>query len=182
MISTCILPQIEATSFDSYELEQFYEYRQTFLNQSQQMVNLNKASQKSTDQTPCSIQVTHADANFLNASPQTRKSNRLYQDCPEIVFPYNQFHRFIELAWISSTVVGIFLFLVEIGLVCYIKFYPISFFAALTGAIVMTPILILFVIFTITFYRRLADFKLGLTKHYLHQVDRNLHPFNENVI
>lgn len=91
-----------------------------------------------------------------------------------IMFPYIQYHRFIELAWISSTVVGIFLFLVEIALVCYIKFYPISYLAALTGAMVMTPILILFVVFTYTFYKRLAVFKVDLTKQALSQIDHNL--------
>jgi len=88
----------------------------------------------------------------------------------QMIFPYIQYHRFIELAWISSTVIGIFLFLVEIGLVCYIKFYPISFFAALAGAFVMVPILILFVVFTITFYKRLAGFKVNLTKKVLSQI------------
>ena len=84
-----------------------------------------------------------------------------------IMFPYIQYHRFIELAWISSTVVGIFLFLVEIGLICFIKFYTISILAALSGAMVMTPILILFVVFTYTFYKRLAGFKVDLTKKVL---------------
>ena len=125
----------------------------------------------------------------MSASPHIlRKSNRLqlYDGVgptpTEILFPYNQFHHFIELAWISSTVIGIFLFIVEIGLVCYIKFYPISLFAALSGAIVMTPILIMFVIFTITFYRRLAGLKLGLTKLFMHQIDHTLRPFNDHVI
>lgn len=98
-----------------------------------------------------------------------------------LVFPYRQFHRFIELAWISSTVFGIFLFIVEIGLVCYIKFYPISFIAAISGTVVMLPILILFVSFTLTFYKRLAVFKVDLTKKYLDQVDRNLLPLHQDA-
>lgn len=176
MISTCILPQIEATSFEQIDLEQFYEQRQHFLSNQQ-----NLGQQMSADATTNKQQPQHQTNNdnlLLNESKMARAFNNTASnhDLADVVFPYNQFHRFIELAWISSTVLGIFLFLVEIGLVCYIKFYPISFVSALTGAVVMLPILVLFVAFTITFYKKLAHFKLNLTKHYLHQVDRNLQP------
>lgn len=214
MISTCILPQVEATALDSFELEQqFHDHKNTILNQSTQMINAaisavakpapqssssnnnnnnnNNASTSQLPQTPNStgggvptIHINGGSTTDISQHTHDKSNQFLFQDAltaTEILFPYNKFHRFIELAWISSTVIGIFLFLVEIGLVCYIKFYPISVYAAMTGAIVMTPILILFVVFTITFYRRLADLKLGLTKLYLHQVDRNLRPYKESV-
>lgn len=174
MISTCILPQLEASSYEQIEFEQqLYKHEYHFLNQTH-LLNLNQSQ---------SDNKLRSKSGELEDSFNNTKMNgyNSFGDS-EIIFPYKKFHRFIELAWISSTVLGIFLFLVEIGLICYIKFYPISFIAALTGAIVMTPILILFVIFTIFFYKRLADFKMNITKHFFNQVDRNLLPLHENVI
>lgn len=167
MISTCILPQLEASAYDHFEFEQqLYKHEYNFLNQTF-MLNPDMRNKNGL-----------GTAGVLDDSFGRRNG---FNEA-EIIFPYKKFHRFIELAWISSTVFGIFLFLVEIGLVCYIKFYPISFIAAWTGAMVMTPILILFVIFTITFYKRLADFKVNITKHFLNQVDKNLLPLQDNIV
>lgn len=218
MISTCILPQIEATAIESFDLEQQTFMENKLLNHSTLVLSMaapnNTAAttrpspnSQTPPQPPPVIHLNDAaaaesdsvnKAATNNPSPHTPHHSHRFlfssnnnEPTPsigagititDILFPYNQYHHFIELAWISSTVIGIFLFIVEIGLVCYIKFYPISTIAALIGAIVMAPILALFVIFTFTFYRRLAAFKLGLTKLFLHQVDRNLRPFNDNII
>ena len=146
--------------------------------------------------------------NYRGASPNTRQNNNLddlnkmaspgriseahgtsrihiasaYNDFEMEMYPHQKFHRFIELTWISSTVLGIFLFLVEIGLVCYIKFYPISILAAMAGTAVMTPILIMFILFTYTFYKKLADYKLNVTKQFFNQVDRTLLPLHEHIV
>ena len=174
MISTCILPQIEALSFENIQLEQQLQRHELSFN-NQHATNLDHTQ---------AVNETN-NLNRRGTEPNNSRHNNLtigYDSIlndSNIMFPYIQYHRFIELAWISSTVVGIFLFLVEIGLVCYIKFYPISQLAALTGAVVMVPILILFVIFTITFYKRLAVFKVDLTKKVLSQVDNfNMHSTN----
>jgi len=162
MISTCILPQIEASSFEQMEFEQnLYKYEYNIINQSKMM---NKSSVNDM------LERSLEEAKDYNMRSRLNLMNAEL----DIIFPYKKFHKFIELAWISSTVVGIFLFLVEIGLVCYIKFYPISYIAALTGAIVMLPILVLFVLFTITFYKRVADFKLNITKRYFSNVDHDI--------
>ena len=165
MISTCILPQIEASSFDQFEFEyQMHRHEHSFVN------NANATSKNFSPVSP----MMHTHGHHSNSGNVNYEMG--------VMFPYKKFHRFIELAWISSTVLGIFLFLVEIGLVCYIKFYPISFIAARTGAVVMIPILVLFVLFTITFYKRLADFKVNVTKQFLNQLDHNLQPLHEHVI
>lgn len=91
-----------------------------------------------------------------------------------ITFPYMQYHRYIELSWISSTVIGMSLFIVEVGLICFIKFYPISHLAAFAGSFVMTPILIIFVLFTYKFYQSLAGHKTDLTKKLLLQMEQGL--------
>jgi hypothetical protein len=172
MISTCILPQIEASSFEMFDFEQHLMRNENsyLMNQSNRTHNLN-----ATPGSQHSVGSANLNSrNMLGASASHFDS--------ELMFPYRKFHRFIELAWVSSTVLGIFLFLVEIGLVCYIKFYPISFFAALTGALVMIPICIIFVLFTFTFYKRLADFKVNVTKQFINQVNRIQAPLHDNII
>jgi hypothetical protein len=174
MISTCILPQIEASSFEMFDFEQHLMRNENsyLMNQSNRTHNLNA--------TPGSQHSVGSGNLNLNTRNMLGVSTSHFDS--ELMFPYRKFHRFIELAWVSSTVLGIFLFLVEIGLVCYIKFYPISFFAALTGAFVMIPICIIFVLFTFTFYKRLADFKVNVTKQFLNQVNRIQSPLHDNII
>lgn len=183
MISTCILPQIEAVAFENTNQNVL---RNDFSNRASQIHLMPTPSHNY----PCSSNPdeTEIDDNFLSLnkgmlSPNRNDNHRLRSPSAfnaghstNIVFPYMQYHRYIELSWISSTVIGIFLFLVEIGLICFIKFYPISPWAALTGAFVMTPILILFVVFTYTFYKGLALFKVDLTKQVLSQIDHSLLP------
>ena len=245
MISTCILPQIEASSFEHHiELQHkhsqpashHHHHQRASLNKQQPLhtqattppLQQQQQQQQQHQSIPLHHQHSH-DSNLLSpplpgsgmasntrassassAPPSFNNQHSAHQHhhyhqyqqqhhggggrgmlygaaaaaaatvVYPLVFPYNQFHRFIELAWLSSTVLGIFLFLVEIGLVCYIKFYPISHFAALAGAIVMLPILVLFILFTITFYKRLADFKLNITTQFYNQVNRNLMPLNDD--
>jgi hypothetical protein len=99
----------------------------------------------------------------LNNQSANSATNIINMTNTSVIFPYKKFHHFIELAWISSTLLGIFLFLVEIFLVCYIKFYPISKSAGYFGAIVMIFVIIILVIFTIKFYKRMAIFNLSLS-------------------
>lgn len=163
MISTCLLPQLEASSDDYLEFErQFMRYEQNNRNQSiilsenvDAKVNL---CQNKNDQ---SLFMKNHGQSLFNES--------------RIVFPYHKFHKFIETAWISSTVIGLFLFILEIGIIVYIKFYPISKIAAFTGAIVMTPILILFIVFTVFFYKHIADFKLSTSKKIISQLEKHEH-------
>jgi hypothetical protein len=155
MIGTCILPHVEASSYENVEFDQ----------QNLQQLSCLTQSHSQLFGAPNG----NAPGNGVDHL-QTPKLNDTVLDHHQVRFPHREFHRFIECAWISSTVVGIFLFLVEIGLVCYIKFYPISSFAAFTGAAVMTPILIVFVVFTVTFYKRLAQYKLTITEQFLKQV------------
>jgi hypothetical protein len=175
MISTCILPQIEALSFENVHELSFLNHNQA----EDQTELINESKDRNLNERLLNINHRYTDSN--NSRLNSMNAYEASFNETNIMFPYIQYHRFIELAWISSTVVGIFLFLVEIGLVCYIKFYPISFIAALTGAIVMVPILCLFVIFTITFYKRLALFKVDLTRKVLSQIDNTL-VSNTNVI
>ena len=172
MISTCILPQVDATS------EQMEFERQIF--------NLDKIQEKNKEN------ITNESKKACSTEKQNRSDKadadnddneeKTYLNSDFLRHPHQKFHKFIEFAWICSTVIGIFLLLVEIALICFIKFYPISMFVSLSGAVVMTPILFIFIFFTMTFYKKVADYKLNVTKQFLEHVDRNLIPLHEEIV
>ncbi|CAF3338261.1 unnamed protein product [Rotaria sp. Silwood1] len=83
-------------------------------------------------------------------------------------------HIYIELAWILSTGFGIFLFLVEIALVCWVKFFFVTRPAAIATTIVIVPVIILFCIFSLHFYRRLVSFKLSRHQDELNEIENTL--------
>ena len=100
MISTCILPNVEAVA------------------------NLHYQTQKTVFESP------HMKMNFI-----------------------------VELAWAFSTVLGILLFLVEICILCWVKFYGLTHRAAWVATGLLIPILIIFVAFAAHFYLRLVSHK-----------------------
>ncbi|XP_049896641.1 protein orai-2 [Epinephelus moara] len=100
--------------------------------------------------------------------------------------PHERMHHYIELAWGFSTALGILLFLAEVVLLCWIKFLPVDcsgakkpsacspaekpasassesqesgWKAALASTIIMVPVGVIFVLFTIHFYRSLVRHK-----------------------
>lgn len=95
--------------------------------------------------------------------------------------PHERMHHYIELAWGFSTALGILLFLAEVVLLCWIKFLPVNkkttkpspttplpttasaqdsgWQAALASTIIMVPVGVIFVVFTIHFYRSLVRHK-----------------------
>uniref|UniRef100_A0A8C4S2A7 ORAI calcium release-activated calcium modulator 2 n=1 Tax=Erpetoichthys calabaricus TaxID=27687 RepID=A0A8C4S2A7_ERPCA len=107
--------------------------------------------------------------------------------------PHERMHRYIELAWGFSTALGILLFLADVVLLCWIKFLPVDsvspghagWQAALASTIIMVPVGLIFIVFTIHFYRSLVRHKterhhqeieeLHKLKVQLDGHDRNLH-------
>ncbi len=98
--------------------------------------------------------------------------------------PHERMHHYIELAWGFSTALGILLFLAEVVLLCWIKFLPVDsefrkettccntttkpgsaspqdsgWQAALAATIIMVPVGVIFLVFTIHFYRSLVRHK-----------------------
>ncbi|XP_028322426.1 protein orai-2 [Gouania willdenowi] len=100
--------------------------------------------------------------------------------------PHERMHHYIELAWGFSTALGILLFLAEVVLLCWMKFLPVDsggdrraggvgptpgpgvstpprqnsgFQAALASTIIMVPVGVIFILFTIHFYRSLVRHK-----------------------
>ncbi|GLV36834.1 orai [Carabus blaptoides fortunei] len=77
--------------------------------------------------------------------------------------PHERMRGFIELAWAFSTVLGLFLFLVEIAILCWVKFWDYSFPAAIAATVIVIPVLILFVAFAVHFYHSLVVYKCDST-------------------
>lgn len=73
--------------------------------------------------------------------------------------PHERMRGFIELAWAFSTVFGLFLFLVEIAILCWVKFWDFSFIAAMAATVIVIPVLCVFVAFAIHFYHSLVIHK-----------------------
>nr|XP_033333227.1 calcium release-activated calcium channel protein 1-like [Megalopta genalis] len=73
--------------------------------------------------------------------------------------PHERMRGFIELAWAFSTVLGLFLFLVEVAILCWVKFWDYSFIAAAASTIIVIPVLIVFIAFAVHFYHSLVVYK-----------------------
>lgn len=58
--------------------------------------------------------------------------------------PHERLHWYIEIAWAFSTLIGLVLFLIEIAILCWVKFYDLSQEAAWSACIVLIPVLIIF--------------------------------------
>ncbi|KAF5290065.1 hypothetical protein FQA39_LY14846 [Lamprigera yunnana] len=70
--------------------------------------------------------------------------------------PHERMKGFIQLAWAFSTVLGLFLFLVEVAILCWVKFWDYSFTAAIAATVIVVPVLIIFVLFAVHFYHSLV--------------------------
>lgn len=71
--------------------------------------------------------------------------------------------RYIETAWAFSTLLGLLLFLCEIAILCWVKFYDFSQIAAWSACILLIPVLIIFMAFAFHFYRSLVSHKYEVT-------------------
>ncbi|XP_049793583.1 calcium release-activated calcium channel protein 1-like [Schistocerca nitens] len=65
--------------------------------------------------------------------------------------------RLIEIAWGCSSVAGLFLFMVEIVLLNWVKFWDYTLTACWAGTIAMMPFMIAFVAFCIYFHRSFLE-------------------------
>ncbi|XP_067010973.1 calcium release-activated calcium channel protein 1 isoform X2 [Anabrus simplex] len=77
--------------------------------------------------------------------------------------PHERLHWYIETAWAFSTLLGLLLFLFEIAILCWVKFYDYSKAAAWTASVILVPVLVIFIAFAIHFYRALVAHKYEVT-------------------
>ncbi|XP_033254446.1 calcium release-activated calcium channel protein 1-like [Drosophila miranda] len=72
---------------------------------------------------------------------------------------HERLHWYIETAWAFSTLLGLILFLLEIAILCWVKFYDLSPPAGWSACVVLIPVMIIFLAFAIHFYRSLVTHK-----------------------
>ena len=80
----------------------------------------------------------------------------------------------MTLFFLLFCILGIFLFLVEIAIVCWVKFYYVTRPAAIATTIVIVPVIVLFCVFSLHFYRRLVTFKLSRHQDELNEIETTL--------
>lgn len=73
--------------------------------------------------------------------------------------PHTALRSYIEVAWLFSTGLGTLLFLMEIPILMWVKFYNLSKPAAYASMGIMGPVCIVFLIFAVHFYRKLVKHK-----------------------
>ncbi|GAU97181.1 hypothetical protein RvY_08524 [Ramazzottius varieornatus] len=93
-----------------------------------------------------------------------------------------QMRYYIEASWICSTLIGLFLFLVDIGLLCWVKFYPLSHMAAYMATAVLVPLIVVFLLFAFHFYRSLVLHSANRVNNELHVLDSELKKLQSNDI
>ncbi|KAH1170979.1 hypothetical protein KIL84_006597 [Mauremys mutica] len=89
--------------------------------------------------------------------------------------PHERMHRYIELAWGFSTALGIFLFLTEVVLICWVKFMPVGGGgrdAAVASTVIMVPVGVVFVVFALHFYRSLVSHKTDRHQQELEELSK----------
>lgn len=83
--------------------------------------------------------------------------------------PHERLYWYIETAWAFSTLIGLLLFLAEIAILCLVKFWEIdatainASYIKWTATIILIPVLLIFIAFSIHFYRSLVTHKYETT-------------------
>ncbi|UJR35288.1 hypothetical protein I4U23_028051 [Adineta vaga] len=79
---------------------------------------------------------------------------------------------YIEIAWLLSTGLGLFLIIVELGLVFWIKVSGFSFAAAIAAIVTLCFVGIPFIVFAVGFYIRIIRAKVFLHQNDLDAMER----------
>lgn len=86
--------------------------------------------------------------------------------------PLSSIAVYVEIAWILSTGFGLFMIILEIGLVFWIKVSGFSIRAAITAIVTLCFIGFPFIIFAVGFYIRIIRARVTLQKNNPNSVER----------
>lgn len=105
--------------------------------------------------------------------PNVEAISNLHYQTPKTVFesPHTKMTIIIELAWAFSTVLGIILFLVEIALLCWVKFFSYSHATAWVTTALLIPIICIFLAFAAHFYLKLVGHKSEVHEHNIRELE-----------
>lgn len=106
--------------------------------------------------------------------PHVEAVATLHLQTPNTVLesPHAKMSKIVELAWMFSTVLGILLFLVEVMILCWVKFYPFdSHLAAWVATGLLIPIIFIFIAFAAHFYLKLVGHKSEIYEHNIKELE-----------
>jgi len=106
--------------------------------------------------------------------PHTEAISNLHVQTPHTVHesPHLKMSTIVEMAWAFSTVLGILLFLIEICILCWVKFYNFdSHLAAWVATGLIIPIFFVFIAFAAHFYMRLVGHKSEVHEYNIKELE-----------
>jgi len=106
--------------------------------------------------------------------PHTEAVSNLHVQTPHTVHesPHLKMSIIVELAWAFSTVLGILLFLIEICILCWVKFYNFeSHLAAWVATGLIIPIFFVFIAFAAHFYMKLVGHKSEVYEYNIKELE-----------
>lgn len=100
---------------------------------------------------------------------------------------HDRLRNYIEMSWFFSTTIGIFLFLVEIDLICWVKFWnygsasktDVGKIASISVTLALIPIFILFITFAVKFYRNLVTHQFEKSEREILELDTLVNQLRE---
>merc|ERR1719410_3166533 len=104
----------------------------------------------------------------------TEAVSNLHIQTPHTVHesPHLKMSIIVELAWAFSTVLGILLFLIEICILCWVKFYNFeSHLAAWVATGLIIPIFFVFIAFAAHFYMKLVGHKSEVYEYNIKELE-----------
>jgi len=116
--------------------------------------------------------------------PNVEAVSNLHLQTPNTVFdsPHQKMSKIIELAWGFSTVLGILLFLVEIAILCWVKFYNLrTHLVAWIATALLIPIICIFLAFAAHFYLKLVSHKSEMYEHNMKELELLKDQLDESV-
>ena len=153
MISTCILPHIESINCMEERASSTNLYNIIGGAESLFSYNLNEHRPASSGSTTI-------------YSSLKRRNQSAFSS-------YEQMSFYITVAWSCSTVIGIFLFILELAVIVWVKFWAIEGgnWIALISSFLLLPVLISLIFFAFNFYKKLVSIRYEFTEKVMDELN-----------
>lgn len=103
--------------------------------------------------------------------------------------PHEKLSKYVEISWLFSTVFGILLFMIEITILCWVKFWDVGVddssnsgrTAALIASLILVPIFFVFIAFAVHFYRKIVAHQYERSAKALEELDKLAVPLGDTL-
>lgn len=87
--------------------------------------------------------------------------------------PHEKMSFYVEVAWAFSTVFGILLFMIEVSILCWLKFWGVRYgqVSSIVATVILIPVVITFIAFAVHFYRKLVAHQYERTEKDLNELE-----------